>query len=100
MDKEEFCSAYVAWFPENEERYREHKREFPHILLHVFSVFAVNIPMAEAYEGKDRAGFEKFCSFIEDVWTKADDEVLYVLDKTVRNPAYVHICGFLSAAFF
>ena len=62
MDKEEFCSAYVAWFPENEERYREHKREFPHILLHVFSVFAVNIPMAEAYEGKDRAGFEKFCS--------------------------------------
>ena len=49
MDKEEFCGAYVAWFPENEERYREHKREFPHILLHVFSVFAVNIPMAEAY---------------------------------------------------
>ena len=33
MDKEEFCGAYVAWFPENEERYREHKREFPHILL-------------------------------------------------------------------
>ena len=46
MDKEEFCSAYVAWFPENEERYREHKREFPHILLHVFSVFAVKIPIA------------------------------------------------------
>lgn len=83
MDKEEFCGAYVAWFPENEERYREHKREFPHILLHVFSVFAVNIPMAEAYEGKDRAGFEKFCSFIEYVWRKADDEVLNVLDTTV-----------------
>lgn len=29
MDKEEFCSAYVAWFPENEERYREHKENFP-----------------------------------------------------------------------
>ena len=61
MDKEEFCSAYVAWFPENEERYREHKREFPHILLHVFSVFAVNIPMAEAYEGKKTApGLKNF----------------------------------------
>ena len=31
MDKEEFCDAYITWFPENEERYREHKREFPHI---------------------------------------------------------------------
>ena len=49
MDKEEFCSAYITWFPENEGKYREHKKEFPHILLHVFSVFAVNIPMAEAY---------------------------------------------------
>ena len=39
--------------------------------------------MAEAYEGKDRAGFEKFCSFIEYVWRKADDEVLNVLDTTV-----------------
>ena len=59
------------------------KREFPHILLHVFSVFAVNIPMAEAYTGKDHAEFEKFCSFIEYVWRKADDEVLNVLDTTV-----------------
>lgn len=63
MDKEEFCSAYITWFPENEGKYREHKKEFPHILLHVFSVFAINIPMAEAYTGKDHAEFEKFCSF-------------------------------------
>ena len=67
MDKEEFCSAYITWFPENEGKYREHKKEFPHILLHVFSVFAINIPMAEAYTGKDHA----------------DDEVLNVLDTTV-----------------
>lgn len=84
MDKEEFCSAYVAWFPENEERYREHKRgNFPIFCSMYFLVFAVNIPMAEAYEGKDRAGFEKFCSFIEYAWRKADDEVLNVLDTTV-----------------
>lgn len=83
MDKEEFCSAYITWFPENEGKYREHKKEFPHILLHVFSVFAINIPMAEAYTGKDHAEFEKFCSFIEYVWRKADDEVLNVLDTTV-----------------
>lgn len=57
MDKEEFCSAYITWFPENEGKYREHKKEFPHILLHVFSVFAINIPMAEAYTGKDHAEF-------------------------------------------
>ncbi len=27
MDKEEFCSAYITWFPENEGKYREHKHE-------------------------------------------------------------------------
>ena len=98
MDKEEFCGAYVAWFPENEERYREHKREFPHILLHVFSVFAVNIPMAEAYEGKDRAGFEKFCSFIEYVWRKTDDEVL--IPPCWRGYLKICRCGLLSGTAF
>ena len=101
MDKEEFCDAYITWFPENEERYREHKREFPHILLHVFSVFAINIPMAEAYAGKDHAEFEKFCSFIEYVWRKADDEVLNVLTPRCWK-GYLKICrcGLLSEIAF
>ena len=32
MDKEEFCSAYITWFPENEGKYREHKKDLKEML--------------------------------------------------------------------
>ncbi len=40
MDKEEFCSAYITWFPENEGKYREHKKNF----LIFYSMYSLYSP--------------------------------------------------------
>ena len=86
MTNHEFLAEYLKYFPENQHLCDEHISDFPDILGHIFAARAVNDEMLSAFGNNDKAMFERFCRFIEHIWSLVHDdgdEILNIIDVTI-----------------
>lgn len=84
MNGQEIIAVFLSLFPEYEEHYREHMREYGELLQYVFYAEVINNPLFNLLKrDRDAVKIKKYVDFIEHMWLQGDEAVQNVVDVTI-----------------
>jgi len=84
MSVEHFAKEFIKIFPESEEVYHQHIKDYGELLGHVFFGNEIDQTLSHLlFENKDIAKIQKYIDFIETMYSTGDDSVQNIVEVTI-----------------
>lgn len=84
MNGQEILNAFLAAFPQHAEDLKTHIADYGKLLSHIFYAETISEPLIQLLaETDDRPAVQKYCAFIEFMWSAGDESVKNVVDVTI-----------------
>jgi len=84
LTKEEFAQELVKIFPEKLNTLIEHVEDYNELLGHLFFSEAISVPLfALLKDNVEIDKIERYCHFIEEMWSCGTEEVVNIVDVTI-----------------